>query len=156
MLVFSVCGLSTNSHYSETRWKHGDPLTVSLVWERKRRKKKGPWVGMRVERMEGDGQKWSDEEAVGTICIQLLWVWWRGALWTRNLVGIDHAARCAVLIGGDLSTQSSYVNAKWIIKSCTCIGLSLSLFLSAVQCSHTGYSNTYATHYLYFWSLETE
>lgn len=42
----------------------------------------------------------------------------------------------AALIGGDLSTQHSYVNAKWIIKSWTYVGLSVSS-LQCILCTDT-------------------
>lgn len=38
-----------------------------------------------------------------------------------TLLALIMLLACAALIGGDLSTQSSYVNAKWIIKSWTLI-----------------------------------
>lgn len=73
----------------------------------------------------------SGEKTVGTICIQLLWY--------DKEVFYEHVTLLALimlpppafgaLIGGDLSTQSLYVNAKWIIHTYTCMGL-ISLFLS--------------------------
>lgn len=95
--------------------------------------------------MEGDEQKWSGERAAGTICIQLLWCNKEVCYEHVTLLASIMLLACAALIGGDLSSQSSYVNAKWIIKPYTCTGLIARFLLSASQSSLTVYSYTYHT-----------
>ncbi len=82
------------------------------------------------------GRRGPGERAVGTICIQLLWY--------DKEVGYEHVTllasttllACAALIGGDLSTQSSHVDAKWIINSYA-ISLSSLQYSTHILCTHT-------------------
>ncbi len=89
------------SHYCERR-------------RRRRRRKKsrdmsvdGGWRGWRV----------MDRRAAGTICVQLSWYDKKVCYDHVTLLASIEFFACAVLIGRDLSAQSSYVNAKWFLKS---------------------------------------
>lgn len=86
----------------------------------------------------------SGRRAVGTICIQLLWYDKEACYEHLTLLASITILACATLIGGDLSTQSSYADAKWIINSYTCVGLSA---LCLCLCSTALILCRHAVHY---------
>lgn len=57
--------------------------------------------------VECDGQTWSGERAVGTICIQLLWYDKERCYEHVTLLALITLFACATLIGGDFSADFS-------------------------------------------------